>query len=232
MATVSEILMAKMPLPTHLDSSAIRQRLASEIRERALFSARMTSLRYLEGMQRVLVSYAEGKFNAAEARSRLQAQLQTLGLDGGTQALTDPGSLRRLNLILETQRKMAVSVSRILKRDPDELEDWPAWRLERYGSRRTPRADWSARWNAAGEAVGWQGACKRTFVALKTSPIWQALGNGAGGFRDTLGNPYPPFAYASGMDWSDHSPNPPSPPPIKRSPAPSATIPPSKASWQ
>ena len=40
-------------------------------------------------------------------------------------------------------------------------------------------------------------------VALKSSPIWQALGDGAGGYRDTLGNPYPPFAYNSGLDWSD-----------------------------
>ena len=42
---------------------------------------------------------------------------------------------------------------------------------------------------------------KDRFIALKTSPIWQALGDGAGGFRDTLGNPYPPFAYSSGMAW-------------------------------
>ena len=42
-------------------------------------------------------------------------------------------------------------------------------------------------------------------VALKTSPIWQALGDGAGGYRDTLGNPYPPFAYGSGLAWADVS---------------------------
>ena len=40
-------------------------------------------------------------------------------------------------------------------------------------------------------------------IALKSSPIWAALGAGAGGFRDTLGNPYPPFAYGSGLDWDD-----------------------------
>ena len=40
-------------------------------------------------------------------------------------------------------------------------------------------------------------------MALKSSPIWAALGNGAGGFKDTLGNPYPPFAYSSGMGWED-----------------------------
>jgi hypothetical protein len=37
--------------------------------------------------------------------------------------------------------------------------------------------------------------------ALKTSPIWQALADGAGGFEDTLGSPYPPFAFGSGMAW-------------------------------
>lgn len=40
-------------------------------------------------------------------------------------------------------------------------------------------------------------------AALKSSPVWEALGNGAGGFRDALGNPYPPFAYGSGLDWED-----------------------------
>ena len=43
------------------------------------------------------------------------------------------------------------------------------------------------------------------FVALKSSPIWQALGDGVGGFKDTLGNPYPPFAFGSGMGWTDVS---------------------------
>ena len=66
-----------------------------------------------------------------------------------------------------------------------------------------PRQDWPERWTAAGEAVGWEGASRGAWVALKSSPIWQALGDGAGGFRDTLGNPYPPFAYGSGMGWED-----------------------------
>ena len=42
-------------------------------------------------------------------------------------------------------------------------------------------------------------------VALKGSPIWAALGNGAGGYRDTLGNPFPPFAFGSGLAWADIS---------------------------
>lgn len=69
------------------------------------------------------------------------------------------------------------------------------------GSPRMPRTDWPARWRAAGEECGWEGASREDFVALKGSPIWQALGDGAGGFRDTLGNPFPPFAYSSTMAW-------------------------------
>ena len=69
------------------------------------------------------------------------------------------------------------------------------------GTRRVPREDWPARWRAAGNSVGWEGALQGRFIALKNSPIWQALGDGAGGFTDTLGNPYPPFAFSSGMDW-------------------------------
>ena len=42
-------------------------------------------------------------------------------------------------------------------------------------------------------------------VALKSSGIWEALGDGAGGYDDTLGNPYPPFAFNSGMWTQDVS---------------------------
>jgi len=38
-------------------------------------------------------------------------------------------------------------------------------------------------------------------AARKDSPIWQELGDGAGGFEDTLGNPYPPFAFGSSYNW-------------------------------
>ena len=38
-------------------------------------------------------------------------------------------------------------------------------------------------------------------IALKDSPIWAALGNGAGGFTDVLGTSMPPFAYGSGLAW-------------------------------
>ena len=36
-------------------------------------------------------------------------------------------------------------------------------------------------------------------VALKSSGVWQALGDGAGGYDDTLGSPFAPFAFNSGF---------------------------------
>ena len=119
-------------------------------------------------------------------------------------------SERRLNLILETQREMAANAALIASQNAGTVDQFPAWNLTRLAGRRFPREDWPARWNAAGNSVGWEGAYRHVyngdgadfgFVALKSSPIWQALGDGAGGFKDTLGNPYPPFAFSSGMSW-------------------------------
>ena len=124
----------------------------------------------------------------------------------------NPASIKRLDLIVDTQRQMAASVANIAAETPATLEEWPAQELTRFVGRGAPRADWAARWAAAGDAVGWVGAAKDAggfpdwrMVALKTSPIWQALGDGAGGYRDTLGNPYPPFAFGSGLAWADVS---------------------------
>jgi hypothetical protein len=202
--SVADVILSKFIFPTHLDSVEIREQVAEAIRQRAFYSARMACKSYLEQLQRVCAAYAKGDINAADARARAQSVLDSLGLsDPSSYKMVDPGSTQRLNLILKTQRAMAASVARLDRQTPAILDQWPAWRLERYGSRSAPRQDWPARWKAAGDAVGWQGASKREMVALKTSPIWKALGQGVGGFHDALGNPYPPFAYSSGLGWSD-----------------------------
>lgn len=198
-------ILAKTPLPMPWGSDEIRARYAAQIRERAFFSARTIQMDYVRRLQEVCAEYAAGRINAADARTGLQAVLDELGLSDRTGALTDLGSARRLNLILRTQRQMAASAARLAEQTPDVLDAWPAWRLTRMGTRAVPRDDWPARWHAAGERVGWRGAHRSQMVALKSSPIWQALGDGAGGFRDAIGNPYPPFAFGSGLDWMDVS---------------------------
>ena len=209
----ADIARIKELLPTSLGSEEIREKIAADILRRSIFSARMTSAGYLAKLREVLGQMLNGEISQATARNILEGILDTMGhsmSDGG--GLTNPASIRRLNLILETQTQMAASVAKSHEQTESVVNEFPAWALMRLGSRRAPREDWLARWNAAGSAVGWEGARQEpwrgsgasfAFVALKSSPIWGALGNGAGGFKDTLGNPYPPFAYSSGMGWEE-----------------------------
>jgi len=213
--TPSDIEKIKELLPTTLGSAEIREQIAADILRRSVFSARMASARYLATIRDVCTDVSAGTINQAEARTRLLTVLQQLGYDpttGNPTDLADPVSERRLNLIVDTQRQMASSVARLMQQDEGTLEQFPGWELCRIGSREMPRQDWLSRWQQAGQSVGWEGAVKHPiygdvnaygFLALKSSPIWQALGDGAGGFTDTLGNPYPPFCYSSGMAWLD-----------------------------
>ena len=197
-----DVIRLKELLPTTLGSDEIREQLAGDILRRSIFSARMASAPYLAKVREVCTAMAAGRINAADARAQLLPILEQMGHspqdEGG---LKNPASIRRLNLILNTQRQMAASVARLSEETEATAFMDPAWELVRMGTRRVPREDWPARWRAAGNSVNWEGALQDRFIALKNSPIWAALGDGAGGFTDTLRNPYPPFAYSSGMDW-------------------------------
>lgn len=197
-------------LPTDLASSEIREHYARDILERSVFSARMMAEGYLATIRETSAAVLDGSINEATARTILEDELASLGFSPlDSSSIENHASLRRVSLIIETQTKMASSLARLSEQTDAVVSMWPAWRLERQEQRHKPRADWKKRWIAAGDSVGWKGAIKpgflEDFVALKDSPIWQALGNGVGGFKDTLGNPYPPFAYSSGMGWSDVS---------------------------
>lgn len=194
----------KSLLPTTLGSEEIRGTIAADILRRSVFSARMASATYLAKIRDVCSRVLAGEINQATAVHELMQTLADMGhspQDGG--GLKNPASLRRLNLIVDTQTQMAASVARIDNQTESTIALWPAWELIRFESRRVPRQDWARRWRDAGDMVGWQGALQNRYIALKSSPIWAALGAGAGGFSDTLGNPYPPFAYSSGLDWRE-----------------------------
>ena len=209
----SDIARIKELLPTRLGSEEIREKIAADILRRSIFSARMTSASYLAKLREIVARMLEGKISQSTARDMLEGILEAMGhsmRDGD--GLTNPASIRRLNLIVETQTQMAASVAKSHEQTASVVNAYPAWALMRLESRRAPREDWLARWSHAGRQVGWEGAKESpwrgdgtsfAFVALKSSPIWAALGNGAGGFSDTLGNPYPPFAYSSGMGWEE-----------------------------
>lgn len=198
----ADILRIKELLPTSLGTEEIRERYAREILQRSVFSAKMESMRYLARIRELCARLVNGDTDQATVRAALLDELERMGhspQDGG--GITNPASVKRINLIMDTQRGMAASVANIVSQTGASVEAFPAWELTRAVGKRVPRIDWDRRWAAAGNSVGWEGAVQGEYIALKSSPIWQALGDGAGGYKDTLGNPYPPFAFSSGMGW-------------------------------
>ena len=198
----ADIIRIKELLPTAMGSDELREQVASDILRRSVFSARMESARYLALVRETCAQFADGEINQAKAMEELMDELGQMGhspRDGG--GLSNPASLARLKLVVNTQRQMAASCARLANQTEGVLHQTPAWELVRVSGRRMPRADWAARWAAAGASCGFEGALQDRFLALKDSPIWQALGDGTGGWRDTLGNPFPPFAFGSGMGW-------------------------------
>lgn len=208
--------------PTDLSSAEIGG-FSRELRMRSVFSARTTNAEYLGEVAQVVDDMLAGKINMATGRLRLMRKLKQLGYDpeigfpadmatippAERGSLQDLSSDARLNLMLETNTRMAANYGRMADgNDPYARHAYPAWELVRLFIRAVPRGSaeshsvgWEPRWNDAGEAVEWEGAMHSPMVARKDSPIWQALGDGAGGHTDTLSNPFPPFAFNSGLAW-------------------------------
>ena len=163
----------------------------------------------------------EGRGNLPEARLAIQKVLRESGYqpepdDEGT--AMDFGQFERQNLVIQTNVDMARGYGQLVgQNDPNILDAYPALELVRVGKRMHPRGDpcyppgsvgsigWEKRWQEAAEKSGDEDALmalKKTarMVALKSSPIWDSLGNL---WDDSLGNPYPPFAWDSGMYTED-----------------------------
>ena len=203
---------------------------SKELRMRSVFSARVTNADYLQEIADTVDGLLSGKFGMAEARFRLFKKLKQLGYDPAVGfpddmatippaergTLQDQSSDARITLVLETNMRIAANYGRMVEgNSPFARHAYPAWELVRLYQRHTPRgtpeshtAGWEARWRDAGDSVNWEGAVKPEtgnlkleMIALKDSPIWQALGDGAGGYDDTLSNPFPPFAFNSGLAW-------------------------------
>lgn len=150
-----DIQRVKDLLPTDLGSDEIKTHYAKEILQRSIFSARMSVAHYLAKIREVTTAISAGEINNADARAQLLTVLEQMGHspqdEGG---LRNPASIRRLNLILDTQRQMAASVARLSEETEATAFMDPAWELVRMGTRRVPREDWPARWRAAGNSVG------------------------------------------------------------------------------
>jgi len=208
----------KVPVPASL-SSAEWLAVSGELRERALFSARVLNAEFLDKFDGLAREIIQGEEGLAGARMRLGEYLQEIGYQspvGKALTIEDLASEGRLNLILKTNVQQAQGYAWYEQsRDPVILDEWPCQELVRVGQRRVPRDDWPERWVGACQAAGDKKAlavfaATGRMIARKDSGVWQALGNGEGGaggvsFDDTLGTPYPPFAFNSGMGVEDVS---------------------------
>ena len=122
---------------------------------------------------------------------------------GGSESLA-----KRLKWSLRVSQEVAAGAGTYLNQNltAEAVDEYPALELKRIYSRDVPRGtkdpedSWPARWEAAGGEL-----IDGRMVALKDDPIWQALGDGDGGYDDTLGNPFAPFAFNSGYETLDVS---------------------------
>ncbi len=128
-----------------------------------------------------------------------------------------------MDFFIRVAREVASGAAQHLVQNFDQtrLDEFPALELVRVYDRDVPRGsakdpagpengwdDDAGRWVAACDESGDEDAAQvfedtGRMVALKASDVWQALGDGAGDYDDTLGNPFAPFAFNSGMDTDE-----------------------------
>jgi hypothetical protein len=220
------VMLAKKILPTALDSAGIRS-LDAGLRRQSVLSAKTTNAfvlgKYKDVIESILNPKSESEsesgrartvgYNPATGREKIRNFLRSMGYaptEGEEGSITDLSSDARINLVIDTNVKMAQGAGAFIRQnDAGVVDEWPALELVRFEDREKPRnwgeTTFGSRWMLAAQSCGDIDAAKvfektGRMVALKSSAIWQALGDGAGGFDDTLGNPFPPFAFNSGMN--------------------------------
>lgn len=197
---------AKKLLPTSLDSKALRA-LEGDLKRRSVFSARVTQADILTDLQTQVEALASGaEIGSSFTRSK-ELLLKAIRSTGYAPSEDDAGGIKdltsnaRLDLMIRTNVLDTQGYgSFVAGNDPVALDVNPALELVRFGNPRAPR-EWNERWKAAVQATTQDGATDGSdrLIALKGHPVWQALGDGAGGYEDTLGNPWTPFAFGSTM---------------------------------
>ena len=176
-------------LPTGMDSAMLHT-LPRAIRERAVFSAGVQNVDFLERAKQAIDAISTGESNRATERTALRELAEQYDLP----ALQKDG---RLNLFLDTQVKMSRGFgSWVEGQHPSVLMMWPAQEFYRAEDRKEPR-DWPARWEEAGGQFfdGESDYPEGRMVALKSDSIWEEI--------SAFGLPYDPFDYNSGMSLRD-----------------------------
>ena len=175
------------------------ERIRADLRNRAFFSARVESARFLyearqaahDAVGHALRADGAG-YTESDAVKRIREAARTLAgelKNVGKGGLLDPSSFQRARLIVETNASLATGYIRhVADTQPGALAAFPAKELFRpaYSRPQTPR-NWLARWQQTGGKV-----YSGRMIALATDPVWSKISR--------FGNPYPPFDFNSGME--------------------------------
>jgi len=199
---VQQFIAGRKMLPTTLRSGEFAETLGKDVMRRSLFVSQMTEARFLDQVAGALQDIVAEGMDASQARLQLKAYLDSMGYVPEENGIMNLAGDARLNLILDTQIGLAQGYGHLIRSvDPDILQEFPAWRLERWETRKVPR-DWDERWFEAAEGTPEEGRNDEEKVARKDHPIWKNLGSSAI-FDDALDVTYPPFCFNSGMGVYD-----------------------------
>ena len=190
----------KAALPNSLTSDEL-SRVEAGIAERANMMAGASKVDFINKVDEVVTQVLlpashGGGLSKAYARTKLKELLRSVGYQpepGERGGMRDLSSDPRLNLILDTQVKMATGYGQWeVGQRRAILWQWPAWELVRKEARKEPR-DWPARWEEDGGVFypGPGAYGNGRMIARKDSTIWVAISR--------FGLPYPPFDFNSGM---------------------------------
>lgn len=188
-------------LPTTLSSVEIRDALEPSIIERATLSARMANAEVLQTIDEITAAIINGQMDLATGKLRLLDELRAIGYMpelGAAGTIKDFTSDARIDLIVRTNASIARGYGQFIQgQSPGILDAYPAQELFRLRARKKERG-WPSRW----EEVDGKLVDGGRMIARKDDDIWRRLGSA---FPDSLGNPYPPFAFNSGMWVKDVS---------------------------
>jgi hypothetical protein len=201
-----DIFSRKVPVGSGM-SSREWELLQSEIRMRAMFSARVENERLLAEMQvrlqaRIALAKKDGRtIDRGVFIEEMREELRKAGYKRGEAkrgAIQDLKSTRRLGLIWDMNLAQAQGYAR-WKADmtPEGLENEPCYEFIRVMSRIEVR-DWPVIWEqSGGEFFDGPGSnddyswAKGRMIAAKNDPIWKRISR--------FGTPWPPFDWGSGM---------------------------------
>lgn len=195
----SEYILRKSIVASSL-SSGEWQSLPAAIKDRAFFSSRVESVRFLDTARSRIADLLDNArlSNNAPTTSRAQVVSDIMraardaGISSGSGSLSDPGSEARANVIIDTNAGLAAGYSKaLISNSLGARLAFPAQELLRIEQRNVPR-DWLVRWRQAGGRL-----FNGRMIALKEDPVWLKIS------RFSL--PYPPFDFNSGMGVEDVS---------------------------